>query len=209
MTREETIEIMKIISNEFPNFMPPLDEDGTQSSRSKKIDTWHWQFRMFDYVTMQKATLIMLRTRKPYGVPQISELYHVLSPEQEKQNLGIEFSDFVFKHRNTKGTKLIELPDGSYSLDKVEKNGAELVAEKFGEQYVPLFKEYQQIIKESNNDGLSYVRDRLAKRFNSEHERFEIQGHTGIEMSNEQAKNLLTEVRQRARLELGGGNENE
>lgn len=98
MTRDETIELLMLLKNEYKDFIIPVDKD----ERRVKINTWYAILGGYDYKVIQKAVYHMLSTLK--FTPKIANIKEavckILYPdditEQEAVNLIMKALDNAY-----------------------------------------------------------------------------------------------------------------
>jgi hypothetical protein len=96
----EVKKIMMMIGNEYPEFLPKIEEDENGKENDEKLrlkfETWYTSLKEFDFNFVQSKTLKLLHSHT-YGTPHLSHLMTLLNPELEHQNIGQEFAErFVY-----------------------------------------------------------------------------------------------------------------
>lgn len=152
MTREETKRIMFIIANESKGFMPTDEE-----MQSIKVDTWFAMLKTYEFEIVQRATMMML-ARFVYGTsPKIGDLFEILSPKKEKENIGQEFADRIIKLISSIGTE----------------NAGDKVLQEFGPVGFQIYQNNKESLRLLETDDISTVKAQLRNSYNSMNERHE------------------------------------
>ncbi|MFV0393237.1 MAG: replicative helicase loader/inhibitor, partial [Coprobacillaceae bacterium] len=78
-TKAEFNQIMAILNNEYPNFLP-----SDSANEKLKKNTWYELFRNYDFEVLKKAVQKMILTFE-YGTPKPAHLNAILNPPMKEQ----------------------------------------------------------------------------------------------------------------------------
>ena len=165
MTRDETKQVMFIIANEYPDFLPEY-----KAMQELKLNTWYESLKKFEFNLVQAQTIKLLQTHK-FGTPKLAHLMLILEPPAENENIGQEFADKFISYQRKFGTEEMgeaiksEFGEVGFKVYSNNKESARILLEKdiliFKAQIRDSFNSMYEREKTNNNKQLGHNRNDL------------------------------------------------
>lgn len=166
-TRDEVKSIMYIIANEYPDFI-----NQNKQMQQLKVDTWFNVLSKFEYELLQQATMQLLTTHT-YGTPKLSHLTTILTPKNENENLGLEFSQRIIelsRRYSSESRELVKFNENNKPyLVRVEKDSClgQKIFDEFGETGYTIYKRFKDDLRTFKEDEANTLRAHIRDVYNS------------------------------------------